>query len=257
MPAHHQNIIHCLRSKASTHKSLRANIPSEPDQAHAYEQLELAEEAKPVTTISTHRVLFVLIAFLLESVPLHLYFNAHLKECELRVKKEKCYFLVDHVDYLGFRVSAEGLAPLVKKTRSILEAPQPRNKHELRSFLGMVNHCAMFIPQAATRFHPPSFLTFDAGVGAVLSQKDKPGILKAVTYASPSFSPAERSYAQIDKEALAILSGHYLFGQTFGFFTDHKPPLVILGEDKLIPQMTLPGRRRWALKLACYRYHLR
>ncbi|OON17816.1 hypothetical protein X801_06343, partial [Opisthorchis viverrini] len=65
-----------------------------------------------------------------------------LKECGLRIKKEKCDLLVDHVDYLGFRISAEGLAPLAEKIRPILEALQPKNKHELRSFLGMVNHHA-------------------------------------------------------------------------------------------------------------------
>ncbi|OON19144.1 hypothetical protein X801_04994, partial [Opisthorchis viverrini] len=37
------------------------------------------------------------------------------------------------------------------------------------------------------------------GVGAVLSQKDKSGILKPVAYASRSLSPSERNYAQIDK----------------------------------------------------------
>ncbi|OON17274.1 retroviral aspartyl protease, partial [Opisthorchis viverrini] len=56
---------------------------SKLDLAHAYEQLELTEEAKP--------------------------------ECGLRMKKEKCDFLVDHVDYLGFPISAEGSAPLAEK----------------------------------------------------------------------------------------------------------------------------------------------
>ncbi|OON18789.1 hypothetical protein X801_05353, partial [Opisthorchis viverrini] len=213
-----------------------------------------------------------------------------LKECGLRIKKEKCDVLVDHVDYLGFRISVDGLAPLAEKIRPILEAPQPRNKHELRSFLGMVNHYARFIPQAATHYHPLNYLLrqgakraltnplvlthFDStqpivlacdaspyGVGAVLTQKDKSGILKPVAYASRSLSHSERKYAQIGKEALAILFGvtpfqHYLFGQTFDIFTDHKPLLVILGENKPIPQMTSPRMQRWALKLACYWYHL-
>ncbi|OON19066.1 hypothetical protein X801_05075 [Opisthorchis viverrini] len=162
-----------------------------------------------------------------------------LKECSLRIRKEKCDFLVDHVDYLGFRISAEGLAPLAEKLRPILEAPKPRNKHEQRSFLVMVNHYVRFIPQAATPFHPLNYLLrqgvswiwnheqekpfqqakraltnpsvlihFDStqpivlacddspyGVGAVLSQKDKSGILKPVAYASRSLSPAVRNYA--------------------------------------------------------------
>ncbi|OON18525.1 hypothetical protein X801_05621 [Opisthorchis viverrini] len=81
-----------------------------------------------------------------------------LKECGLRIKEEKCDFLVDHVDYLGFRISAEGLAPLAEKIRPILEAQQPRNKHELRSFMGMVNQYARFILRVATLFHPLNYL---------------------------------------------------------------------------------------------------
>ncbi|OON23950.1 reverse transcriptase, partial [Opisthorchis viverrini] len=312
--------------------------------AQAYEQLELTEEAEPVTTISTHRGLFMFnrLPFGIHSAPslfqrtienviagipktfvylddimitgctteehlklLKLVLD-RLKECGSRIKKEKCDFLVDHVDYLGFRISADGLAPLAEKIRSILEAPQPRNKHELRSFLGMVNHYARFIPQAATLFHPLNYLLrqgvsliwnreqekvfqqakcaltnppvlthFDStqpivlacdaspyGVGAVLSQKDKSGILKPVAYASRSLSPSERKYAQINKEALAILFGvtrfqHHLFGQTSDIFTDHKPLFGILGENKPIPQMTSPRMQRSALKHACCRYHLR
>ncbi|OON23188.1 hypothetical protein X801_00905 [Opisthorchis viverrini] len=80
-----------------------------------------------------------------------------LKECGLQIKEEKCDLLVDHVGYLGFRISAE-FGPLAEKIRPILEASQSRNKHELRSFLGMVNHYARFIPQAATLFHPLNYL---------------------------------------------------------------------------------------------------
>ncbi|OON20954.1 hypothetical protein X801_03156, partial [Opisthorchis viverrini] len=130
---------------------------------------------KPVTTISTHRGLFMFIhlPFGIHSAPsifqrtienviagipkTFVYLDGilitgctmeehlkslklildRLKECGLRVKKEKCDFLVDQVDFLGFSISAQGLAPLAEKIRPRVEAPQPRNKHELRSFLGM------------------------------------------------------------------------------------------------------------------------
>ncbi|OON17906.1 hypothetical protein X801_06251 [Opisthorchis viverrini] len=81
-----------------------------------------------------------------------------LKERRLRIKKEKCDFPVNHVDYLSFRISANDSAPLAEKIRLILKASQLRNKREIRSFLGMVDHYARFISQSATLFHPLNYL---------------------------------------------------------------------------------------------------
>jgi len=45
------------------------------------------------------------------------------------------------------------------------------------------------------------------GVGAVLFQQYKDGSDYLVAFASRCLSPAERNYAQLDKEALAIVFG--------------------------------------------------
>ena len=48
----------------------------------------------------------------------------------------------------------EGLHTTKDKVRAIIEAPEPRNVQELRSFLGLLNYYGKFIPNLATMLHP-------------------------------------------------------------------------------------------------------
>ena len=65
-------------------------------------------------------------------------------------------------------------------------------------------------------------------------------------------SPAEKGYAQLDKEALAIVFGvtkfHvYLYGHSFTIYSDHKPLQAILA-------MASARIQHWALLLSSYQY---
>ena len=59
----------------------------------------------------------------------------------IKAKKAKCSFMSKSVYYLGHKIDSQGLHTLPDKVKAILEAPQPRNVQELRSFLGFINYC--------------------------------------------------------------------------------------------------------------------
>ena len=69
-----------------------------------------------------------------------------LREYGLRLKVKKCSFLQPSLDYLGMRVSKDGLRVDKATHKAVGKAPHPTSKPELQSFLGMVNHYRQFIP---------------------------------------------------------------------------------------------------------------
>ena len=77
-----------------------------------------------------------------------------LQENGITLKKEKCEFFLPAVEYLGFRVTKEGLKPTEAKVRAIKEACAPKNISELRSFIGTVNYYARFLPNLAQKMTP-------------------------------------------------------------------------------------------------------
>lgn len=63
-----------------------------------------------------------------------------LKEYGLKANLEKCKFFQDEVIFCGIKITHEGLHKTDEKIRAILDAPSPKTKSQLRSFLGMVNY---------------------------------------------------------------------------------------------------------------------
>ena len=77
-----------------------------------------------------------------------------LQEHGLKIHPTKCILGADSVDFLGHRVTADGITPLPQKVLAIREFPRPNTARKLKEFLGMVNYYHRFIPHAAEVLAP-------------------------------------------------------------------------------------------------------
>ena len=68
----------------------------------------------------------------------------------IALKKNKCKFMCDHVEYIGHIVDSENLHVTPGKIKAIVDAPKPQNVTELRTYLGLVNYYGKFIPNLAS-----------------------------------------------------------------------------------------------------------
>ncbi len=72
-----------------------------------------------------------------------------LQESGMTLNGEKCIFSSSEVKFLGQILSEAGIRPDPEKVAAIQKLQDPNNVHELRRFLGMVNHLTKFTPNLA------------------------------------------------------------------------------------------------------------
>ena len=161
------------------------------DLTSAYQQMELDEESAKLVTINTHQGLYEstrlpfgvasapaifqrAMDMVLQDIPHCICYledilitggsdSEHFRNLEevlrrlqdhgIRLKKEKCHFIRESVEYLG-HVDARGVHTSKKKVQAIVDASAPSNLQELRSFLGLLNYNAKFILNLASMLHP-------------------------------------------------------------------------------------------------------
>jgi len=215
-----------------------------------------------------------------------------LREKQLYVNPDKCTFFAKEVAYLGHIVSADGLKADPRKTQALQEWPVPKDKHDIRAFLGLTNYFRRFIQDYSNIARPLTSLTKDSVLWSwnapqqqafeklkqtlvsppVLAMPDfsKPftvecdasqvalgGILtqegRPVAYESRVLTAAEQNYDTRDRECLAVVHCY----QTWRCYLEGADSTCITDHHPLTHLTTQPklNRRqvRWLEFLASFR----
>ena len=64
----------------------------------------------------------------------------------LTVNEEKCNFAASAIEFVGFRLTSDGLSPLHSNVDAVLRLPEPSCPAQLSSFLGMMAYYLRFLP---------------------------------------------------------------------------------------------------------------
>lgn len=162
------------------------------DLDQAYQQLTVDDETADLLTVNTHRGLFRVTRLpfgvatavaifqrymeeLLAGLPMvHVYLDDiivggrteeehhrnlravlnRIQEDGVRLSKDKCAFGVSEVVFLGYRIDSQGIYPTEEKVKALKEAPAPKDKQQLQSFLGLLNFYNRFLRGAAHTLEP-------------------------------------------------------------------------------------------------------
>lgn len=145
-------------------------------------------------------------------------------------------------------VSAPLRELLVLNVAWFWEEPQEESFKKLKQLASQTPVLGFYNPQEEIT------LQVDAsskGLGAVLSQKEKP-----IAYASRALTGSQQRYAQIEKETLAVAYGlkkfhQYIYGKTVTIESDHKPLEYILNRSV---HLAPPRIQRMMMQMMRYDY---
>ena len=77
-----------------------------------------------------------------------------IRQAGLKLKIEKCHFVVRRVDFLGRTISPEGISPQTRKIQHFLDKLGfPKSKKALQRYLGFVNYYRTYILRMAEKFN--------------------------------------------------------------------------------------------------------
>ena len=77
-----------------------------------------------------------------------------LEKAGMRLKKNKYIFLMSAVEYLGHKITKDGLQPSDFKVEAVAKAPFLRNVTGLKAFVGLINYCGIFLLNLSTTLAP-------------------------------------------------------------------------------------------------------
>ena len=142
-----------------------------------------------------------------------------LREANLKLKPSKCNFARSTVNYLGFLVSSDGIAPDPTKLDAVQSFPTPTTVKEVRSFLGLCNYYRRFVKDFAKIASPLNHLTrknvpfiwnsdCETAFVALKSRLSSPPIL-----AYPNFDLPFHLYTDASQYALGYVLGQVVQDQ--------------------------------------------
>lgn len=222
------------------------------------------------------------------------------KKFNIKFNFTKFRYCIPEVKYVGMIFNEKGMSPDPEKIQAVQNLKNPHNKQELQRALGMINYLRDFVPnmsqlvsplrellkkevewvwtdthseafkQIKTEICSPRVLaTFDPSsaveiqcdaskdtLGFCMLQKGRP-----IHFGSRSMTITEESYAQVEKELLAICFAtsklhNYIYGHgCVTVFTDHLPLVSILSKsmDKILNNRL----KRLKLKLINYQFSIK
>ena len=77
-----------------------------------------------------------------------------LERAGIHLKRDKFVFLLPAVEYLGHKISGQGLQPTDEKIQAIKSAPAPQDVTQLKSFLGLLNYYSKLLPNLSNTLAP-------------------------------------------------------------------------------------------------------
>ena len=174
----------------------------------------------------------------------------------------------------GLQLSGNGVQPTEETVRAIVDAPRSSSAAELRSFLGMVEFSARFLPDLSTTAEPLRQITHkntslsrtdekyrdfatlkeqlanaaahtqviaDAspvGLAAVLVQQQPDVSARAICYDSRTLTSVERRYNQTEKEALGLVGLVNVFTNTSAVSPSTLLPITSLCKLYILPHQS-------------------
>jgi len=204
------------------------------------------------------------------------------------------------VSFLGYSISRDGVKPDKRLVDKVMSMKAPVCKKDVDCFVGLVNYFGRYINNFAEITEPlnelrrkntpfnwgvpqqnafdllkkslcdyPVVQPFDVTKESTLttdaSEKSISGVLTQdghpVMYLSRRLTDSERNYANIEREALAVVwathrARHFLMGKKFKLQCDHKPLEFLFSPQREIPKVTSARLVRWAIQLSAFDYDI-
>jgi hypothetical protein len=125
-----------------------------------------------------------------------------LDDLGLTLNPPKCAYNQTEVVFYGMKFSENGMSPTHDRVQALMEAAAPKSTQEVRSFLGMANFSAPFIPSFSVLTAPLRELTkknatFEWGTQQIQAFKEMKQALSADTVMA-YFAPARETKVIVD-----------------------------------------------------------